>query len=89
MILTAREYKRCGRLEQNSAAKLQVGRGGPSSFQVHLPVPALENDDARLMVNQSLTTGRPDDLGVLHAVEHGKCSNGRPVPPELVGVNDV
>ncbi len=32
---------------------------------------------------------RGNDLDVFHAVEHRKRSNGRPVTPELIGVNDV
>ncbi len=41
------------------------------------------------LFDQVITARRPDDLNVLHSVEHGKFSNGHPVTPEFVGVNDV
>lgn len=41
------------------------------------------------LLDQVVTAGRRDDLDVLHAVEHGKFSNGRSVTPEFIGVNDV
>ena len=44
---------------------------------------------ACLLFNQVIAARRRDHLEVLHAVEHWKGSNGRPVTPELIGVNDV
>ena len=41
------------------------------------------------LFNQVVAARSGNDLDVLHSVEHRKGSNGRPVTPELVGVNDL
>ena len=41
------------------------------------------------LFNQVIAASRGNDLDVFHGVEHIQGSNGRPVTPELIGVNDV
>ena len=41
------------------------------------------------LFNQVVATRRGNDLDVLHAVEHRKRSNSRPVTPELADMNGV
>jgi len=41
------------------------------------------------LLHQSVAARRPNDLDVLHSVEHRKGSNGRSAAPEFIGVNDV
>ncbi|WP_310584023.1 hypothetical protein [Deinococcus sp.] len=50
-------------LGQNSAAKVQVGRGGPPSFQIDRPVSAPEDGDAcPLGLAEQNTTVQPESV---------------------------
>ncbi|BDP43272.1 hypothetical protein DAETH_32410 (plasmid) [Deinococcus aetherius] len=48
-----------------------------------LPCPAMR------LLDQIVAAGRGHDPDVLHSVEHGEFPQGRPVTPQLVGVNDL
>ncbi|GGR74394.1 hypothetical protein GCM10008959_39570 [Deinococcus seoulensis] len=59
-----------------------------SPFKAELTAFLLPCRSMRLL-DQSVAAGCSHDLNVLHGVEHVEFPQGRPVAPQLVGVNDV
>ena len=62
--------------------------GSRSSFEAELSTFLLPGRSMRLF-HEVVAAGGRDDLDVLRSAEHGEFPRGRPVAPQLIGVDDL